>query len=48
MAIVNIETNHFEEAKRHLEKVNVEIYAKLKQRLLGAIEQTPNQKPTKP
>lgn len=48
MAIVNIETDHFEEAKRHLEKVNVEIYAKLKQRLLGAIEQTPNQKPAKP
>ena len=48
MAIVNIETNHFKEAKHHLEKVNVEIYARLKQRLLSAIERTSKQKPTKP
>ena len=48
MAIVNIETNHFKEAKQHLEKVNVEIYARLKQRLLSAIERTPKQKPAKP
>ncbi len=48
MAIVNIETNHFEDAKQHLEKVNVEIYRKLKQRLLSAIERTPKQKPAKP
>ena len=48
MAIVNIETNHFDEAKRHLEKVNVQIYAKLKQRLLSAIKHTPKQNPAKP
>ena len=45
MAIVNIETNHFKEAKQHLEKVNVEIYTRLKQRLLSAIERTTKQKP---
>ena len=49
MAIVNIETDHFDEAKRHLEKVNVEIYSKLKHRLLSAIERTPKPgKPAKP
>jgi len=48
MAIVNIETNHFDEAKRHLGNVDVEIYAKLKQRLLNAIERAPKQKPAKP
>jgi tetratricopeptide (TPR) repeat protein len=48
MAIVNIEINHFDEAKRHLGNVDVKIYAKLKQRLLNAIERTPKQKPAKP
>jgi len=48
MAIVNIETHQFDKAKQHLEKVNVEIYAKLKQRLLSAMEQKSKSDPARP